>query len=179
MGAVTAVSRAAGHGFSKATCDVVRLVAGMGVEGDAHAGRTVQHLSRVARDPGAPNLRQVHLVQRELHEELRARGFDVAPGELGENVTTRDVDLLGLPTGARLALGGEAVVEVTGLRNPCRQLDRFRPGLMAAVLDRDAEGGLVRKAGVMAVVLAGGDVRPGDDVAVALPPGPHRPLRPV
>lgn len=179
MGAVTAVSRSAGQRFSKETCGAVRLVAGMGVVADAHAGATVQHRSRVARDPAAPDLRQVHLLHGELLGELRARGFDVAPGQLGEHVTTRGLDLLALPTGTRLALGGEAVVEVTGLRNPCMQLDRFRPGLMAAVLDRDPDGGLMRKAGVMAVVLAGGDVRPGDDVGVARPAGPHRPLRPV
>ena len=137
MGAVAAVSRAADHTFSKANHDTIRLLAGLGIEGDAHAGHTVQHVSRVARDPTAPNLRQVHLISAELHDELRARGFDVAPGDMGENVTTRGVDLLRLPTGARLHLGDEAVVEVTGLRNPCVQLDRFQRGLMAAVLDRD------------------------------------------
>jgi MOSC domain-containing protein YiiM len=173
------VSRSAGHSFSKTNCDGIRLLAGLGVEGDAHAGRTVQHLSRVARTPSAPNLRQVHLVPAELHEELRARGFAVEPGDMGENVTTRGVDLLALPTGARLRLGGEAVVEVTGLRNPCVQLDRFQRGLMAAVLDRDDTGELVRRAGVMAVVLTGGEVRPDDPVAVELPPRPHAPLQPV
>lgn len=175
-GLVVAVSRAGGHTFSKPTLDVVRLIAGLGVDGDAHAGRTVQHLSRMRRDPTAANLRQVHLIHAELHEELRARGFDVQPGDMGENVTTSGVDLLGLPTGARLRLGEDAVVEITGLRNPCVQLDRFRTGLMSAVLDRDPEGGVVRKAGVMAVVLTGGDVRPGDAISVELPPRPHRPL---
>jgi MOSC domain-containing protein YiiM len=170
------VSRAANHTFSKANQERVRLLTGLGVEGDAHAGRTVQHLSRVARDPTSPNLRQVHLIHEELHAELRARGFDVKPGDMGENVTTRGVDLLGLPTGARLRLGEEAVVEVTGLRNPCVQLDRFAPGLMAAVLDRDTAGNLIRKAGVMAVVLASGDVRAGDAISVELPPLPHEPL---
>lgn len=178
-GVVVAVSRAAGHTFSKANAEVVRLVAGLGVEGDAHAGRTVQHLSRMKRDPTAANLRQVHLVHAELHEELRARGFGVGAGDMGENITTRDVDLLGLPTGARLRLGDDAVVEVTGLRNPCVQLDRFESGLMGAVLGRDADGNVVRKAGIMAVVLTGGDVRPGDPISVELPPGPHRPLQTV
>jgi MOSC domain-containing protein YiiM len=130
----------------------------------------------VRRDPTQPNLRQVHLIHAELHDELRGEGFDVAAGQMGENVTTRGVDLLALPTGARLRLGGEAVVEVTGLRNPCGQLDTFRPGLMAAVLDRDADGELIRKAGVMAVVVTGGEIRPGDPIEVDLPPGPHRPL---
>ncbi|HEX2204708.1 MAG TPA: MOSC domain-containing protein [Longimicrobium sp.] len=142
-------------------------------------GATVKHRSRVARDPTQPNLRQVHLIHAELHDELRAAGFEVAAGELGENVTTRGVDLLSLPVGSRLRLGGEAVVEVTGLRNPCAQIDRFQPGLLAAVLDRDAEGRLVRKAGVMAVVLAGGEVKAGDAVRVELPPEPHRPLEVV
>jgi MOSC domain-containing protein YiiM len=170
---VTAVARAAGHAFSKPVRDQIRLLAGLGVEGDAHLGRTVQHRSRVARDPSAPNLRQVHLLPAELHDELARRGFAVRAGDLGENVTTRGLDLIALPAGARLRLGPDAVVEVTGLRNPCAQLDAFRPRLMRAVLDRDANGGLVRKAGVMAVVLAGGDVRACDAVAVELPPGPR------
>jgi hypothetical protein len=125
---------------------LIRLLAGLGVEGDAHLGRTVQHRSRVARDPSQPNLRQVHLIHGELHDELRAQGFDVTPGVMGENVTTRDVELLALPTGSRLRLGEEAVVEVSGLRNPCVQLDHFQQGLMAAVLDNDDDGNLVRKA---------------------------------
>lgn len=176
---VTAVSRSAAHTFSKTTQPVVRLVAGLGVEGDAHAGVTVKHRSRVARDPSQPNLRQVHLIHCELHDELRAAGFTVGPGDLGENVTTRGLDLLALPTGTRLSLGEAAVVELTGLRNPCIQLDRFRHGLTAAVLDRDAEGELVRKAGVMAVVVAGGEVRPGDGIGIELPAGPHRALEVV
>ena len=158
---------------------VIRLLAGLGVEDDAHLGVTVQHRSRVARDPTQPNLRQVHLVHAELHDELRAAGFDVPPGAMGENVATRGVDLLGLPAGTRLGLGGEAVVEVTGLRNPCVQLDGIAPGLMAAVLDRDPFGSLIRKAGVMGVVVLGGEVRPGDAVEIELPPPPYRRLRPV
>ena len=176
---VTTVSRAADHRFSKRNEERIRLLAGLGVEGDAHLGRTVKHRSRVARDPSQPNLRQVHLIHEELHDELRARGFEVRPGDMGENVTTRGIDLLGLPTGAKLLLGDEAVVEITGLRNPCVQLDRFQQGLMAAVLDRDEDGGLVRKSGVMGVVLAGGDVRPGDGIAVELPPPPHARLQRV
>jgi MOSC domain-containing protein YiiM len=177
--AVVAVARNGTHAFSKPLADSIRLVAGLGVEGDAHLGTTVKHRSRVRRDPTQPNLRQVHLVHAELHDELAAAGFPVGPGDIGENVTTRGVDLLGLPVGARLRLGATALVEITGLRNPCVQLDAFMPGLMAATLDRDAEGNLIRKAGVMGVVLAGGEVRPGDRVAVELPPGPHRPLAPV
>jgi len=165
--------------FSKGCEAAIRLMAGQGVQGDAHAGRTVQHRSRVARTPDAPNLRQVHLVGAELHDELRAGGFDVGPGDIGENVATRGLDLLALPTGTRLRLGAAAVVEVTGLRNPCVQLDDFCPGLMRAVLDRDDEGNLVRRAGVMAIVLADGDVRPGDPIVVELPPLPHTPLAPV
>ena len=176
---VTAVSRSASHTFSKPNEDVIRLVTGLGVDGDAHLGVTVKHRSRVARDPSQPNLRQVHLIHSELHDELRAAGFEVRPGELGENVTTRDVDLLGLPTGTVLRLGPEAVVQVTGLRNPCVQLNAFQPGLMAAVLDRDEQGELVRKGGIMGVVLAGGEIRPGDPIVVELPAEPHTPLAPV
>jgi MOSC domain-containing protein YiiM len=157
----------------------IRLVEGLGVDGDAHLGVTVKHRSRVAKDPTAPNLRQVHLVHAELHDELRARGFALAPGEMGENVTTRGVDLLGLPTGTRLRLGDAAIVEVTGLRNPCGQLDGLQKGLMAATLDRDAEGNLIRKAGIMGVVIAGGEVRPGDPIGVELPAPPHRKLEAV
>ena len=149
------------------------------MEGDAHLGAAVQHRSRVRADPTQPNLRQVHLIHSELHEELGERGFDVAPGQMGENVTTRGIDLLGLPTGALLRLGKQALIAVTGLRNPCNQLEGVQEGLMEAVLDRDADGNLVRKSGVMAVVLEGGEVRPGDTIAVELPPEPHRPLEKV
>jgi len=176
---VTAVSRSATHTMTKPNEGSIRLLAGLGVEGDAHHGVTVKHRSRVARDPSQPNLRQVHLIHAELHDELRAAGFDVHAGDMGENVTTRGVALLALPAGTRLRLGDEAVVELTGLRNPCVQLDTFQKGLMAATLDKDAEGNLVRKAGVMGVVLAGGEVRPGDAIAVELPASPHRPLQPV
>ncbi len=178
-GVVVAVSRSAKHTFSKAAQLSIHLVAGLGVEGDAHSGATVKHRSRVARDPAQPNLRQVHLMHAELFEELAAKGFTVTAGDMGENITTRGVDLLGLPTGARLHLGDTAVVEVTGLRNPCSQLDRFQDGLMAAVLDRDAAGNVVRKAGVMGIVVTGGEVRPGDRVQVELPPEPHHPLKQV
>jgi MOSC domain-containing protein YiiM len=170
---VTAVSRSPRHRFSKEQEPQVRLLEGLGVEGDAHAGATVQHRSRKRWTPHLPNLRQVHLVHAELFEELAAAGFHVEPGQIGENVTTRGVDLLALPVGTRLRLGGEAEVELTGLRNPCVQLDRFADGLMAATLDRDEDGGLVRKAGVMSVVLRSGVVRPGDPVEVVLPPEPH------
>jgi MOSC domain-containing protein YiiM len=178
-GIVVAVACSARHTMSKPTCPTIRLLAGLGVEGDAHLGTTVKHRSRVKRDPTQPNLRQVHLVHAELLDALRASGFDLVPGQIGENVLTRDVDLLGLPTGARLRLGDAAVVEVTGLRNPCYQLDGIQPGLMKATLDRAPDGSLIRKAGVMTVVLAGGDVRPGDAVTVELPAPPHRPLEPV
>ena len=178
-GTVIAVCRSAGHTFAKATQSGIRLVAGLGVEADAHQGETVKHRSRVARDPTQPNLRQVHLIHAELHDELKASGFSVGPGELGENVTTRGIDLLALPSGARLRLGANAIVEITGLRNPCVQLDRFQPGLMTAVLGRDERGELVRKSGVMGVVVAAGDVRPGDTIAIELPPLPHRPLEVV
>lgn len=179
MASVVAVARSSVHALSKALEASIRLVSGLGVEGDAHSGVSVQHRSRVARDPSQPNLRQVHLIHSELHTELKRRGFDVSPGDMGENITTLGIDLLSLPAGTRLAIGGEAVIEVTGLRNPCRQLDDFRPGLMAAVLDRDANGHLIRKAGIMGIVLSGGIIAPGDDIRVIPPAAPHHPLQVV
>jgi MOSC domain-containing protein YiiM len=176
---VLAVSRDAKHRFSKANQHSIRLLAGLGVEGDAHLGTTVQHRSRVARDPTQPNLRQVHLIHAELFDELRAAGYDVAPGDLGENITTSGLALLDLPTGTRLRLGPAAVVEVTGLRNPCLQIDAFRSGLLKEVVGRDETGAVVRKGGVMSVVVVGGIVRPGDAIAVELPDPPHRPLERV
>ena len=167
------------HRFSKEPQVAVRLVEGLGVEGDAHAGATVQHRSRKRWRPEAPNLRQVHLLQGELLDELTARGYDVPSGRLGENVTTSGVDLLVLPTGSLLRLGDEAEVEVTGLRNPCVQIDRYSPGLLAEVLGRDDAGEVVRRAGVMGVVRRSGTVRVGDPLTVVLPPEPHHALRPV
>ena len=176
---VLAVHRSRTHSFSKPTALSIRLIAGIGVEGDAHAGETVKHRSRVARDPTQPNLRQVHLIHAELHDELRAAGFNVGPGDMGENITTLGLDLLGLPTGALLHIGSSAIVQITGLRNPCVQLDRFSPGLMQATLDRDEAGNLVRKAGVMGVVLQGGDVLQNDAVHVQMPQGERQALQPV
>ncbi|BCL78693.1 MOSC domain-containing protein [Ktedonobacteria bacterium brp13] len=178
-GIVTAVSISSAHTFTKLNQDSIQLLAGLGVEGDTHLGTTVQHRSRVARDPHQPNLRQVHLIHAELLDELHAAGFVVTAGQMGENLTTRGIDLLGLPTGTRLHIGNEVVVEVTGLRNPCVQLDRFQSGLMAAVLDRDENDNLIRKAGIMGIILTGGKVCPGDQIDVELPPEPHRPLSPV
>jgi MOSC domain-containing protein YiiM len=169
---VAAVCLSPEHSFSKIPQAEIRLLAGLGVEGDAHRGRTVKHRSRVAKDPTQANLRQVHLLHAELFGELAGKGFSVQPGDLGENITTIDIDLLGLPRGARLHIGDSAIVEVTGLRNPCVQIDRFQSGLMRAVLDRDAEGELVRKSGIMAIVIAGGVVKPGDAIETALPAGP-------
>lgn len=176
---VVSVSLSSDHTFSKTCQNSITLVAGLGVEGDCHAGVTVQHRSRVRRDPTQPNLRQVHLVHCELHDELRAAGFEVGAGDIGENVTTCGIDLLALPTGALLRLGDAATVRVTGLRNPCAQLDRFQPGLMRATLDRAPDGSLVRKAGVMAVVVTGGVVRRRDPIRVELPTSPHTPLERV
>jgi MOSC domain-containing protein YiiM len=178
-GIVTAVSCSGTHTMSKPNQERIQLLAGLGVAGDAHQGETVKHRSRVKRDPTQPNLRQVHLIHAELHEELHDAGFAVSAGEMGENITTRGVDLLKLPAGTRLLLGDTATVEVTGLRNPCAQLNGISPGLMAATLNRDAEGNLVRKAGVMGVVVSDGEVRPGDAIRVELPPAPHRSLEPV
>lgn len=176
---VIAVHRSRAYTFSKPQQDSIRLIAGLGVEGDAHCGATVRHRSRVERDPTQPNLRQVHLVHAELFAELAAAGFTVRPGDIGENVTTRGIDLLGLPAGSVLHVGAQAIVEITGLRNPCYQLDDFQKGLMAATLDRGADGDLVRKAGIMAIVRRGGEVRAGDAIGVELPHEPHQPLKPV
>jgi MOSC domain-containing protein YiiM len=176
---IVSVSAKATHSLWKSPCETIRLVAGLGVEGDAHCGATVKHRSRVARDPTQPNLRQVHLIHAELLDWLAERGFAVAPAEMGENVTTRGVDLLALPAGTVLRLGDEAIVRVTGLRNPCAQLNGHAPGLMDALIERGADGALIRKGGVMATVMAGGSVRAGDAIAVELPTTPHIALKPV
>ena len=178
-GRVVAVACAPGHRFSKPVMPHIELLAGLGVAGDAHAGVKVKHRSRVVRDPSQPNLRQVHLIHAELLDELAARGFKVAPGDLGENITTRGIDLLALAADTHLHLGASAVVRITGLRNPCVQLDRFQSGLMAAVLARDAAGRRVRKAGVMGVVVAAGPVAAGDRVRIEPARSPHRALEPV
>lgn len=178
-GAVTAVSSNGEYSFTKPNRDSITLLAGLGVEGDVHAGITVKHRSRVAQDPTQPNLRQVHLIHAELFGELLRDGFAVEPGQLGENITTSGIDLLGLPTGTLLHIGAEAVVEVTGLRNPCLQIDAFQDGLLKQVVGRDEAGDIVRKAGIMSVVRTGGEVRPGDQVEVVLPAEPHRPLERV
>jgi hypothetical protein len=174
---VHAVCCSDSHSFTKPVRDSIRLVAGLGVEGDAHAGKTVQHLSRIARDPSQPNLRQVHLMHSELHTEMGRAGFSVTSGDLGENITTRGLDLLGLPTGTRLRIGPAAIVEITGLRNPCAQIERYRKGLLAVCLEHAPEGPLIRKAGVMGIVVAGGVVRPGDPIIVERPSGVHRSLQ--
>lgn len=176
---VVAVSRQRGHHFSKTPSRSIRLVAGLGVEGDGHFGATVQHRSRAMKYPDAPNLRQVHLLHAEFLDELAARFGPLGAGDLGENILTRGVDLLSLTTGARLRIGASAMVELTGLRNPCAQIDRFRPGMMAACLDRALDGSLVRKTGVMGVVVSGGDVTAGDAIEVERPAAPPQPLQPV
>ncbi len=178
-GIVVAVGSSADHTFSKSTGAEITLLKGLGVQGDAHCGVTVKHRSRVARDPTQPNLRQVHLMHAELFDELSAKGYDVLPGQMGENITTRGIPLLALPEGTELHVGASAVIRITGLRNPCTQLDKFKRGLMSAVLDHGPDGQLIRKAGVMSVVVAGGVVRSGDAIRVALPAGTHKALEPV
>jgi MOSC domain-containing protein YiiM len=179
IGIVEAVHKSAAHTMRKPVQPSIRLLAGLGVDGDAHMGVTVKHRSRVAVDPTQPNLRQVHLIHAELFDELEEKGFRVQPGMMGENITTRGIDLLSLPVGARLHIGADAVVEITGLRNPCTQLDGLQSGLMAATLDHDEHGNLIRKAGVMGIVLTGGEVHPTDAIRVELPPQPHRTLERV
>ncbi|MCZ4516182.1 MOSC domain-containing protein [Streptomyces sp. ActVer] len=175
-GTVAAVSSSGEYSFSKPNRDGITLLAGLGVEGDVHSGVTVKHRFRMEKDPSQVNLRQVHLIHEELFDEVREAGFEVAAGQLGENVTTRGIDLLGLPTGTRLRVGDEAVVEVTGLRNPCAQIDGFQKGLMKQVVGRGEDGSVRFRAGIMSVVVTGGVVRPGDPVEVELPDGPHLPL---
>jgi len=179
MGQVVAVSLNATHSFSKFNRQKIELVKGIGVKGDAHAGKTVQHRSRMAKNPDKPNLRQVHLIHAELHDELRQKGFSLQPGQMGENITTREIDLLKLPTDTRLHIGEQAVIQVTGLRNPCSQLDNFKAGLMAAVLDKDAEGNIIRKAGIMGIVATAGEILVRDTIWVELPPQPYKSLQRV
>jgi len=176
---VIAVASDSGHNFSKITKSAITLVAGLGVEGDAHSGVTVKHRSRVAKDPTQPNLRQVHLIHSELFDEVAVKGLTVIPGEMGENITTRGIDLLGLPQGARLHIGADAIVEITGLRNPCSQIDKFQKGLLKACLDKDENGNLIRKSGVMSIVIEGGSVSQGDTIKVVLPEGEHKALERV
>lgn len=176
---VLTVAKDDAHRFSKPLRDEITLIAGIGVDGDSHAGLTVQHRSRVRREPTAPNLRQVHLIQRELFDDLAVDGFKVEPGQLGENVTTHGVDLLALPRGTRIRLGDEAEVEITGLRNPCTQIDGIEAGLMKRLIRRDADGAMHRLAGVMAIVLSGGVVNPGDALVITEPDGVHEALGPV
>lgn len=178
-GTVVAVSKSKVHGFSKAVVGNIQLLSGLGVEGDAHCGRNVKHRSRVKQNPDQPNLRQIHLIHAELLGELAASGFDVLPGDLGENITTRNIPLLSLPRDTRLVFSGGAEITVTGLRNPCPQIDDFMPGLLASVIDRDSEGNLVRKCGIMGTISKGGAVAGGDTISVILPPRPHIPLERV
>ena len=178
-GRVIAVARDGAHRFSKQVVDAIIIVAGIGVEGDAHAGMTVKHRSRVKVDPNQPNLRQVHLIHAELFDELAQKGFAVAPAELGENITTRGVDLLGLPRGTVLAIGANVRLKVTGLRNPCGQIEAYKPGLLAAVLDKTLDGTLVRKSGIMSIVLEGGQVAAGDPIRIEYLAPSHLPLERV
>jgi len=173
---VIAVSRSASHTFSKPNREMIQLIAGLGVEGDAHSGKTIKHRFLVKKDATRPNIRQIHLIHAELFDEMSDKGYSIKPGELGENITTRGIDLLSLPTGAILNIGSDVAIEVTALRNPCKQIDDFQKGLLKEVLYKDEKGNLVRKTGVMGVILQGGEVRPGDNITVELPPEPHHKL---
>ncbi|MFJ7724985.1 MOSC domain-containing protein [Neobacillus sp. NPDC097160] len=178
LGTVIAVSLSKRHTFSKENQDIIKLVKGLGVESDAHFGSTVKHRSRVAQNPNQPNLRQVHLIQNELFEELTDR-FNIKPGQMGENITTVGINLLELSTDTILYTGESSAVKVTGLRNPCAQIDHFQPGLLKAVLDKDSAGNLIRKAGLMGVVLQSGLVKQGDTIRVEFPPKPFKKLERV
>ncbi|MEQ8510421.1 MAG: MOSC domain-containing protein [Rhodospirillaceae bacterium] len=176
---IIALSKSRAHTFTKTPEHSIRLLEGLGVEGDTHAGKTDQHRSHAARNPEAPNLRQVHLIHAELHDELKTKGFNVGPGQMGENITTRGVDLLSLPVGTRLHLGKDAIVELTGLRNPCKQLNTIQDRLMQETIEKKPDGTIVRKSGVMSIVIAGGDVFLNDTIRVELPVKPHRAMEPV
>lgn len=171
-GIVKAVSKSSSHSFSKKNFEKIVLIEGKGVEGDAHSGEKVKHRSRVAQNPDQPNLRQVHLIHSELFEELKEKGFQLKPGEIGENITTQGIDLLALPKDTILNIGASVQIQITGLRNPCSQLDNLKNGLMKAVLDKDENGNLIRKSGIMGIVLEGGEVKIGSQISVKLPPPP-------
>lgn len=173
---VIAVHSSESHRFSKQSQDEIVLLKGLGVDGDAHCGVTVKHRSRVAKDPSQPNLRQVHLIHAELLSALSEKGHAVPPGALGENITTQGIELLKLPVGTQLKIGNTAVITITGLRNPCAQIERFQSGLLSEVLEKKPDGSLIRKAGVMGVVTEGGRIKPGDQIEVTLPPEPHHEL---
>ncbi len=173
---VISVNKSPTHQLSKVPCPSIRLIVDFGVEGDAHAGKTVKHRSRVANDPNQPNLRQVHLIARELFDEMVSSGFDLHPGQMGENITTQGVDLLRLSRGCRLMIGSEAVIEITGLRNPCHQLNGLLPNLMQALVYTDEQGNVIRKAGIMGIVVQAGIISPGDKILIHKPPGRHIPL---
>jgi MOSC domain-containing protein YiiM len=172
QGTVVSVNSDDAHRFSKIARQSVRLVEGHGIEGDAHAGRFVQHRHQAKKAPRAPNRRQVHLVQSELFEEMRRLGFVIAPGDLGENITTVGIDLLALPLGAQLHLGESAVVELTGLRTPCALIDKFKTRLKRAMIVRTPHG-VTFRAGVLGIVTSSGDLRPGDLVRAELPASRH------
>jgi MOSC domain-containing protein YiiM len=175
-GTVISVSLSGKHTFSKPPALAITLLTGLGVEGDAHCGALVKHRYRVKQDPTQPNLCQVHLLASELLDELAAGGFSIAPGAMGENITTRGIGLIDLPTGTLLQLGESALIEVTGLRSPCVQIDKFQPGLLPAVIEKEPSGRIIRKAGIMAIVRSGGLIQPGDTISVTLPEKPWRAL---
>lgn len=179
MPIIVSVSALSEHKFSKSTKSEINLITGLGVEDDCHYGKTVQHLSRIAKNPNQPNLRQVHLIHHELLDELAIQGFNVLPGQLGENILTRNVPLLDLPEKTQFHIGEQVIIELTGLRNPCKQIDDFQKGLMHALLDKDSDGNLIRKSGVMAIIIQGGIVKPNDKITISLPDGKQSPLQPV
>ena len=173
---VVAVSRSEKHTFSKKNIESINLIYDFGVEGDAHAGKTIKHIFLARKDPGRKNIRQVHLIQMELIRQLKSKGFSVNPGQLGENITTQGIDLLSLPTGCKLHIGEEAVIELTALRSPCVQIDNFQKGILKEVIDRDDQGKMIRKIGVMGIVTAGGTVKPSEIITIEMPDLPHRKL---
>lgn len=174
---MVAVSVDGKHRFSKTSRPSIALTSGHGIEGDAHYGPFVRHRYLARRDPSAPNLRQVHLIPSELFDALRTSGYEVHPGDLGENIATVGLALESLPLGTILLLGASATLQLTGLRTPCVLIDRFKSGLRKR-LEGDAARPRFR-AGVMATVTKGGDVSPGDRIRTVLPAPPHQALPPL
>jgi len=178
-GKVHSLSSSAQHSFSKHTTHQVEVIKGIGIKGDAHAGVKVKHRSRVAKDPNQPNLRQIHLIHLELLKELVAKGYTVNPGDLGENITTEGISILNLPKDTILKIGENVAIQITGLRNPCHQIDKFQKGLLKEVVGKNDAGDIIRMAGIMAIVLEGGMIKVNDEILVELPALPHQKLERV
>jgi len=165
---VLSVSMSSSHGFSKRPTDYIYLLSGCGVQGDVHCSGAAS----------SNNKRQVHLIASELLTELarkdsKGRAYIISPGALGENITTKGIDLVGLNEGTRLHFGDgddHAIVRITGLRNPKKRLDEWPKGLLDRCAMKNKKGEITgRKIGVMGIVEEDGFVQPGHMVYVEKP----------